>query len=316
MSHPEPDSTGAADSEEKEDVKPQTLPLTESNLPTHHSGGEHYSVLVMKTEGAPFGAHVPVVIPEEKPHVEQQTVASDDVPVQLEGQSFDQRDVEQKYEQELVEKNDDQIAVEEPVMEPEIDEERDVVEDDQEQRVLHSREEETEAFSMHEPGDVVEQMHEQHQEEIAEDPFANQQRFASDDVESIPVQDASVSWTQETAPMDTQEPDEFYTPEEQNIPQSHSYAEEYEEESYDGDVLVSSSSHEPWLMVDYPQAPEQENYLPPDDINAHQEEPVEMLNERFAPEVPEEMAEQVYHNEEEGEEVEEAEEPPAVEVCS
>lgn len=317
MPHTEPGSTQVAvHSEEKEDVKPRTLPLTESNLPIHHSGGDHYPVLVMKTEDAPFGAHVPVVIPEEKPHIGRQTIAGDDAPVQLKGQSFDQRAVEQKNDQELVEQSYDQKAAEEPTREQEMGAEHSIVEDNQEQRVLHSREE-TEVSAMYAPGDAVEQMHEQRQEEIAEDSFADQGRFAPEDDESIPAQDASVSWAQETTPMDTQEPDEFYTPEEQNIPQSHSYAEEYQEEFYNGDVLVSSSSHEPWVMVDYPQAPEQETYSPPqDDVSAHQEEPVEMPNERFAPEVPEEVAEEVYHNEDEGVEVEEAEEAPAVEVCT
>ena len=317
MPHTEPGSTQVAvHSEGKEDVKPQTLPITESNLPIHHSGGEHYPVLVMKTEDAPFGTHVPVVIPEEKPHIGQQTITGDDAPAQLKGQSLDQRAVEQKNDQELVEQSYNQKAAEEPLREQETDKEHSIVEDNQEQRVLHSQEE-TEASAMYEPGDVVEQMREQRQEEIAEDSFADQGRFAPEDGESIPAQDASVPWAQETTPMDTQEPDEFYTPEEQNIPQSHSYAEEYQEEFYNGDVLVSSSSEEPWVMVDHPQAPEQENYSPPhDDVGVHLEEPVEMLNERFAPEVPEEVAEQVYHNEEEGVEVEEAEETPAVEVST
>lgn len=328
-SHPEPTSiqTGIH-IEEKEDVKPQTLPITEPHLPVHHSG-EHYPVIVLKTEDAALGAHVPVVIPEERPPMKSQTVASADLSAHIAEQSYDQETAEERVTGQEIE--------------------------EQEQGVLHAPKE-TETAVMYEPGSVDEQTHEQAQRENAEVPLSNQQRFAPEESENLPAQDSSVPWMQEpasaddqepdafytpeeqdvppsnayveqyqeesggmsadfreAAPADIQEPDAFYTPEEQDIPQSNAYAEEYQE---GGEVLVSSDSCEPWVMVDYPSAPEQENYLPPqEDMRALQHVPVEMPNERFTAEVPEE-AEQEYHNEDEGVDMDEAEEEPVPEVCN
>ena len=302
-----------------EDVKPQTLPLTETSIPIYQSE-QHYPVIVMKTEDAPVTAHVPVVIPEEKPASEPQTIASDEMPVQHEEQSYEQEPaVDGVTEQEMEDHN--------------------VIDGEQEQNILPSQEE-TENVGMYEPGDDVDeqsygQPHEQPQEEISAIPVAEEQRFVPEESENLPAQDSSVSWMEKPVPADTQEPEEFYSPEEQDIPQSHTY-EDYQEESHDGDVLVSSDSREPWVMVDYPPAPEQENhflptpeqenYFPPapeqenyfpsqDNISGPPRMPMEIPNEQFTHEVPEE-AENEYHYEEEGAENEEADETPVVEVCT
>lgn len=274
--HPEPGATqaGIIHDEEKEDIKPKTLPTAGTHVPVYHSQ-EHYPVIVMKSEDAPPTGHVQVVIPEEKPSIEPQPVAGADLHAHQEEQSYDQE------------------AVEEHATEQEI-EDPNVNVDDQEQRILHSQEQ-TETAAMYE------QTPEQAQE-------VDQQRFAQEERDNLPAPDSSVAWMQEPATEDAQEPEAFYTPEEQNIPQSQSYPEEFQEESHGGDVLVSSDSHEPWVMVEYPPpqeeddyyqedmnvpqgrpndrfASEQDDYYPPEeDVDVPQEIPPEMQNDRFAPE--------------------------------
>ena len=79
-SQPEPSSTQSASvSDEKEQVKPQTIPATETPAPFYQLE-QHYPVVVMKTEDAPLTAHVPVLIPEEKPAI-QQTATGSEMPV-------------------------------------------------------------------------------------------------------------------------------------------------------------------------------------------------------------------------------------------
>ena len=296
---PHPESTpvqAAVHSEEKEDVKPEAFPITQTQPPGHHLGEEHYHVLVVKTEEASYVAHRPVVIAEEQSNIEQQMAADDELPVQ------------QRHNQLHIEQSNDQETVVECVAEHEM-EERLVIEDNEE----HSQEE-TETSTMYKHGDIVE--NDQNQEEIAEGLPAVQERLPLERDKSFPVKDASVSWMQEPTTTDVQEPDSFYTPEEQSIPQSQPCAEEYQEESRESEDLVSSSgSYEPWVMVDYPSAQEQENFVPfPDAMTAPQDEPVKP-NEEFVPEALDETVEQEYHNDDEEVDVDEEEEPPAVEVC-
>ena len=331
-----------APSKEKEDVKPQILSITETHLPIYHSE-QHYPVLV-KTEDLHRIAE-PVVISEEKPPVERETLADNDLPVRQEQQSYVQEEEEEE---------------EAPVQEEIVD--GNVVGRNQEQSILHSREEITSA-ALYEPGNIDEQMQEeqiqdqqvqdeqieeeqiqdeqiqeeqiqeekiqdeqiqdqqiqdeqiqQFQEEVPDVPLPDQERFASE--RHYPAEDSSApSWMQESAPVNAQEPDEFYTPEEQVIPQSHAYPQEYQEESYEDNVPVSPDSHEPWVMVDYPPAEEQENnYLPAE--NNISESHQEMPQERFAPQVAEEEAEYQYYDDEQRIDNEELDEPQPVEVST
>lgn len=255
-------------------------------------GEEHYPVLVVKTEKASYISHGPVVIAEEQSNIEQQVAADEELPMQ--------------HDQQTIEQNNDRETAVEHVAEHEM-EERLVIENNQEEK-------ETSALYKH--GDMVEQTFNQNQEEVAEVLPVDQERLPLERDESFPLQDASVSWMQEPTTTDAQDPDSFYTPEEQSIPQSQLYAEEYQEESRDGEDLVSSSdSHEPWVMVDYPSAQEQDLVPFQDAITAPQHEPVEIPNEEFVPEALDQMVEQEYQNDDEGVDVDEEEEPPAVEVC-
>lgn len=257
-------------------------------------------MLVVKTEEASYISHGPVVIAEEQSNIEQQVAADDELPMQ--------------HDQQTIEQNNDRETAVEHVAEHEM-EERLVIENNQEQNALNSQEEkETSALYKH--GDMVEQTFDQNQEEVAEVLPVDRERLPLERDESFPVQDASVSWMQEPTTTDAQDPDSFYTPEEQSIPQSQLYAEEHQEESHDGEDLVSSSdSHEPWVMVDYPSAQEQDLVPFQDAITAPQHEPVEIPNEEFVPEALDQMVEQEYQNDDEGVDVDEEEEPPAVEVC-
>ena len=169
-----------------------------------------------------------------------------------------------------------------------------------------------------EPGDANEQMHKPaRQEDISETPVTEQQVIAPELNDNLSAQ---VSWTQETTPVGVQETDEFYISEERDIPQANAaYAGEYREEFRDGDILVSSETREPWVMVDYPPAEEvKENRLLPRD-NLSATEPLQMeTNDQFMqeiqqPQMPEE-AECEYHNEVEDVENEEVGETPVVEV--
>ena len=118
-----------------------------------------------------------------------------------------------------------------------------------------------------------------------------------------------------------QETDEFYISEERDIPLANAaYAGEYREESRDGDILVSSETREPRVMVDYPPAEEvKENHLlPRGNLSAPEPLQMETTSDQFMreiqqPQMPEE-AEREYHNEVEDVENEEVDETPVVEV--
>ena len=318
------------------------LPVTETHLSIHHSE-QHYPVFV-KTEDLPH-AEGPVVISEEKLTAEARTVADDNLPVQFEQPS---------YEQET------ELDIETPVQEESIDR-------DQEQRILHSQEE-IPSTAWHQQGNVEAQTRRQvviHDERIQEEHFQqeqiqgkqiqqqlpdaalpDQEQFASE--RNFPPDDSSVPWMQESAPDNVQQSDEFYTPEEQVIPQSHSYSQEYQEESYEQDnVPASSDSHEPWVMVDYPTAEEQENYFQPEDsvgqtqegememptkeyvtqderemempteeYVAQDERELEMPTEEYVAQDAEEEADYQYYDEEQRMDNEEVDEPQPPEVCA
>lgn len=293
------------------------LPVTETHLSIHHSE-QHYPVFV-KTEDLPH-TEGPVVISEEKTPAEAQTVADGNLPVQFEQPSY-----EQETDQDI----------ETPAQEESIDR-------DQEQRIVHSQEE-IPSTAWHQQGiveaqtqrqEVVrdEQIQEEHfqqeqipgeqpqgeqiQQELPDAPLPDQEQFTSE--RNFPPEDSSVPWMQESAPGNVQQSDEFYTPEEQVIPQSHSYSQEYQEESYEPDNVPSSSdSHEPWVMVDYPTAEEQENYFQPENsLGQTQEGEMEMPTEGFVAQDAEEEADYQYYDEEQRMDNEEVDEPQPTEVCT
>jgi len=251
----------------------------------------------MKTEDAPLTAHVPVLIPEEKPAI-QQTATGSEMPVLHEEPGYQP----QRPDMDVA---DQQIEV------------HNVDEGDQVQSIVYSQEE-RDNEDLPEPGNASEQMHEPAQEDISETPVTEQQVIAPELKDNLP---AEVSWTQETTPVGVQETDEFYISEEQDIPQGNTaYAGEYREESHAGDILVSSETREPWAMVDYPPAEEVKDnrVLPQDNLSAPEHVQMETTNDQFMqeiqqPQMPEE-AEREYHNEVEGVENEEVDEKPVVEV--
>ena len=296
-SQPEPSSTQSASvSDEKEQVKPQAIPATETPAPFYQLE-QHYPVVVMKTEDAPLTAHVPVLIPEEKPAI-QQTATGSEMPVLREEPGYQPQRAD-------VDVADQQVEV------------HNVDEGDQAHIIVYSQEE-RDNEDLPEPGNASEQMHEPAQEDISETPVTEQQVIAPELKDNLPAQ---VSWTQETTPVGVQETDEFYISEEQDIPQANSaYAGEYREESHDGDILVSSETREPWVMVDYPPAEEvkENRFLPQDNLSAPEHVQMETTNDQLMQEIQQpqmlEEAEREYHNDVEGVENEEVDETPVVEV--
>lgn len=300
---------------ENEDAKPvhAMLPITQTHLPIYHSE-QHYPVIV-KTEDFP---HVtgPIVISEEQPPLEPQTRSDDNLPVQPEQQSY----VEQ--------------AEEEGPMQEEFSD-RGVVDHDQEQRVLLSQEEapntsvyqadnieelqtqDEQVQDEHIHGEEVQ--HEQIQDEqsqgveiqveqlqeVSDAPLRDHEQFTSKG--NFSAEDSSTPWMQESVPV-YEQPDEFYTPNEQVIPQSQAYSQEYQEDSYD--------NNEPWVMVDYPPAEEQDSYFPPDDrVSESQQVEQEMTSERYLPQEAEEEADYQYYDDEPRIDNDEADEPQPAEVC-
>lgn len=229
------------------------LPITETHLPIYHSE-QHYPVIV-KTEDLPHIAR-PIVISEERPPLEPQTVADDNLPVQPEQQSY-------------VEEAEEEASVQEEFSD------RGVADQEQEQRVLHSQEEVTNT-AVCQPDNIDEQtrdeqiqdeqiqgeqiqdeqiqgeefQHEQIRDEqtrgvqiqdeqlreVSDAPLPDHEQFTSEG--NFPAEDSSTPWMQESSSVDAQQPDEFYTPSEQVIPQSQAYSQEYQEDSYD--------DNEPW----------------------------------------------------------------------
>ena len=293
-----------------EDVKPQTLPVIETHFPIHHSGEEHVPVLVVKTEDGPFIAHTPVIAQEERlPVSEQQAVMGEDLPTEHE----EQESVEQSCDQEAMEESYHQYALEEQGREQEVEAQDENTES--QQRGLFQ--EQTEGSGMYDPHDVVEQGSQQLRGEISESILAVRERFHPEEENIVPEQDSSVPWNEEPEAAETQQSDEFFISKEQNIPQSHSFADVHQEKMYNGDVIVSTGTGAPWVMVDHPPALERENYVPrQDEMVIHKAEPRGMSNENFVPEVQEAADETVYHNEVESADIEEAGEAPIVEVST
>ncbi len=295
------------------------LPIAEAHLPIYHSE-QHYPVIV-KTEDLP-AVTGPVVISEERPPVKPQTVADDNLPAQREQQSYEQ-----------------EVGEETLVQEESVD--RDAEVRDQEQRDLPSQEEIT-STAPYQPGNVEEQTQEEENhdeqiqeeqirhkqiqqgkiqhEQIQEEQFQHEQRQDEqiqqelsdaplpDQEQFTTAEDSSEPWMQESAPGNVQQSDEFYTPEEQVIPQSHTYSQEYQEES--------NEDNEPWVMVDYPPAEEQENYFRPEDsVDESRQEELEVPNEGYVPQEAEEETEYQYYDDEQRMD-EEVDEPQPVEVCT
>lgn len=299
------------------------LPITETHLPIYHSE-QHYPVIV-KTEDLPHIAR-PIVISEERPPLEPQTVADDNLPVQPEQQSY-------------VEEAEEEASVQEEFSD------RGVADQEQEQRVLHSQEEVTNT-AVCQPDNIDEQtrdeqiqdeqiqgeqtqdkqiqgeefQHEQIRDEqtrgvqiqdeqlreVSDAPLPDHEQFTSEG--NFPAEDSSTPWMQESSSVDAQQPDEFYTPSEQVIPQSQAYSQEYQEDSYD--------DNEPWVMVDYPPAEEQDNYFPPEDsVSESQRVELEMASERYLPQEAEEEADYQYYDDEQRMDNDEVDEPQPTEVC-
>ena len=289
------------------------LPVTQTNLPIYHSE-QHYPVIV-KTEDFPHLA-APIVISEERPPPEPPTTAGDNLPVQPEQQSY----VEQAEE-------------EAPLQEEFSD--RGVADQDQEQRILHYQEDVPDT-TVYQPDNIdeqtpdeqvqdeqiqgeefqQEQIHDEQgrgvqiqvQQKVSDAPLHDHEQFTSEGDSS--AEDSSAPWMQESTPVNAQQAaDEFYTPNEQVIPQSQAYSQEYKEDSY--------NDSEPWVMVDYPPVEEQDNYFPPEDrVRESQQVELEMESERYVPQEAEEEADYQYYNDEQRMDNDEVEEPQPAEVCN
>ena len=301
------------------------LPITQTHLPIHHSE-QHYPVIV-KTENFPH-IPAPIVISEERPPLEPQTVVGDNLPVQLEQQSY-------------VEQAEQEASVQEEFSD------RAVADHDQEPRILSQ--EEVPDTAVYQPDSIYEQtrdeqvqdeqiqgeefQHEQIPDEqipdeqipdeqipdeqsqgvqiqveqrVSEAPLPDHEQFTSEG--NFSAEDSSTPWMQESTPVNAQQADEFYTPNEQVIPQSQAYSQEYQEDSYD--------DSEPWVMVDYPPAEEQDNYFPPKDrARESQQVELEMANERYLPQEAEEEADYQYYDDEQRMDNDEADQPQPAEVC-
>ena len=282
------------------------LPITQTRLPIYHSE-QHYPVIV-KTEDFP---HItgPIVISEERPPLEPPTVIGDNLPVHAEQQSY-------------VEQAEEEASLQEESLD------HGVAGHDQEPRILHSQEEVPDT-AVHQPDNIDEQapdeqiQDEQIQEEfqhkqnqgaqlqveqlqVSDAPLRNHEQFTSEG--NVPAEDSSAPWMQESTPVNAQHEDEFYTPNEQVIPQSQAYAQEYQEDFYD--------ESEPWVMVDYPPAEEQDTYFPPED-RAYESQRVELevASDRYLPQEAEEEADYQYYDDEQRMDNEEVEEPQPAEVC-
>ena len=289
------------------------LPVTQTNLPVYHSE-QHYPVIV-KTEDFPhLQVAAPIVISEERPQLEPQTVAGDNLPVQSERQSY-------------VEQAEEGASLQEEFSD------RGVAGQDQEQRILQYQEEVPDT-AVYQPDNIDEQTrdeqvqdeqipgeefrHEQIrddqgqgvqiqvEQQVSDAPLRDHEQFTSEG--NFSAEDSSTPWMQESTPVNAQQAaDEFYTPNEQVIPQSQAFSQEYQEDSY--------NDSEPWVMVDYPPVEEQDNYFSPED-RVSESQQVEMESERYLPQEAEEEADYQYYNDEQRMDNDEVEEPQPAEVCT
>lgn len=257
---------------EERDVKHVIIPITDSDQGMYPSDSEHYPVIIKTEDDRIPGSDVPL---EEKISCEPKAVEDDHLPAQQEHQS------------------QNMLETEEEALEQQSIPERDLEGNNQDQENSHSLEEITNK-SLLEPEIIHEQIQgdqmreeeempiEQIQEETADIPVPDQNQIASENAA------LSRGFVQESAQGNAQEQHaELYTPEEQNIPQSHPNTDGLQQESYEDNTLMTSDSHEPWVMVDYPLAEEHDSIVNHDDNEPPQTQQ-DMEHNSFEPETAEE----------------------------
>ena len=288
--------------EAEEDVE---LKATIETDVSGHLSEEVVPVPAIKTDDAPVVEDVPVVGEEEK------------IPVSVEQQSAESDLPTQPEEQESTEERNDKEAMEQSYHQSPSEEQEMGDQDanfETPQKSMLQDQEEMVGSAVEGPSDVVnEQAPVQPQEEISEVPFVDQEGFPAKEEEKAMQQDSSIPWQEGPDQVEMQKADEFFISEEERIPQSQSHNDKFQRDGYHEDVLVPSETREPWLMVDYPTAPEKENGAPSQDEMRILE--TEMVNDNnFIPEVQQEADESVYPNDVESADVEEAKDTPTVEV--
>lgn len=257
---------------EEKDIKHVIIPITDSDQGMYPSDSEHYPVIIKTEDDRIPGSDVPL---EEKISFEPKAVEDDHLPAQQEHQS------------------QNMLETEEEALEQQSIPERDLEGNNQDQENSHSLEEITNK-SLLEPEIIHEQIQgdqmreeeempiEQIQEETADIPVPDQNQIASENAA------LSRGFVQESAQGNAQEQHaELYTPEEQNIPQSHPNTDGLQQESYEDNTLMTSDSHEPWVMVDYPLAEEHDSIVNHDDNEPPQTQQ-DMEHNSFEPETAEE----------------------------
>lgn len=257
---------------EERDVKHVIIPITDSDQGMYPSDSEHYPVIIKTEDDRIPGSDVPL---EEKISCEPKAVEDDHLPAQQEHQS------------------QNMLETEEEALEQQSIPERDLEGNNQDQENSHSLEEITNK-SLLEPEIIHEQIRgdqmqeeeempiEQIQEETADIPVPDQNQIASENAA------LSRGFVQESAQGNAQEQHaELYTPEEQNIPQSHPNTDGLQQESYEDNTFMTSDSHEPWVMVDYPLAEEHDSIVNHDDNEPPQTQQ-DMEHNSFEPETAEE----------------------------
>lgn len=257
---------------EEKDIKHVIIPITDSDQGMYPSDSEHYPVIIKTEDDRIPGSDVPL---EEKISFEPKAVEDDHLPAQQEHQS------------------QNMLETEEEALEQQSIPERDLEGNNQDQENSHSLDEITNK-SLLEPEIIHEQIQgdqmreeeempiEQIQEETADIPVPDQNQIASENAA------LSRGFVQESAQGNAQEQHaELYTPEEQNIPQSHPNTDGLQQESYEDNTFMTSDSHEPWVMVDYPLAEEHDSIVNHDDNEPPQTQQ-EMEHNSFEPETAEE----------------------------
>lgn len=268
MIHPEHTVTHS----EEKDIKHVIIPITDGDQGMYPSDSEHYPVIIKTEDDRIPGSDVPL---EEKISFEPKAVEDDHLPAQQEHQS------------------QNMLETEEEALEQQSIPERDLEGNNQDQENSHSLEEITNK-SLLEPEIIHEQIQgdqmreeeempiEQIQEETADIPVPDQNQIASENAA------LSRGFVQESAQGNAQEQHaELYTPEEQNIPQSHPNTDGLQQESYEDNTFMTSDSHEPWVMVDYPLAEEHDSIVNHDDNEPPQTQQ-DMEHNSFEPETAEE----------------------------
>ena len=257
---------------EEKDIKHVIIPITDSDQGMYPSDSEHYPVIIKTEDDRIPGSDVPL---EEKISCEPKAVEDDHLPAQQEHQS------------------QNMLETEEEALEQQSIPERDLEGNNQDQENSHSLDEITNK-SLLEPEIIHEQIQgdqmreeeempiEQIQEETADIPVPDQNQIASENAA------LSRGFVQESAQGNAQEQHaELYTPEEQNIPQSHPNSDGLQQESYEDNTFMTSDSHEPWVMVDYPLAEEHDSIVNHDDNEPPQTQQ-DMEHNSFEPETAEE----------------------------